>query len=336
MNQNDLTPFFRYNYVVFFAISDYWKAILGKELYESPYVHVYERTFRGSKLLQFLFRIHWSYKINSIVDIPLKWIWFKKMYNQAFENDLPICFIYMDGIYLYRDGGFTDYVRKKDPRNRQVIVHQDLITKKCKFDYSIIRSKVDMATTYDQGEAKKYKIHYFREDTYSKLIPLPSTVDFIYDVFFLGAAKDRLDEILDTYKYLTRNGIKCKFIITGVDEEKKYYSEGIEYSSGISYIDNLQYIIKSKCILEIIQKGSVDITTRALEAIAYQRKLLTNCKVIPDGYFNKGQLQVFESPSSIQIDFIEELYNQNIFKPIFDLNPMRRLLFIQNELESVK
>ena len=86
-----------FNFVFFFARDDYWEAIIGKELYSSPNVHIYKSAFSGHPILQRLFKLHWAYRINRIIELPFKWLWFKMMYNQKFDNDLPLCFIYMGG-----------------------------------------------------------------------------------------------------------------------------------------------------------------------------------------------------------------------------------------------
>lgn len=327
-------PELHYNFVFFFARDDYWKAILGKEVYDSPNVHIYQEAFESGVFLQKLFKIHWAYRINRKIKLPFKAIWFKRMYTQQFTNDLPLCFIYMGGNNIYADGGFSNYVRRKNKKNRQVILHNDLIAKKCNYDYSIIRNKVDLATTYDLSEAQKYNIHYFREDTYSKIIELPDEPSYDCDVYFLGAAKDRLNEIMDVYFRLTESGLRCKFIITGVKDENKVKSPGLFYSNGITYKENIKNVISCRCVLEIIQKGSMDITTRALEAIAYQRKFLTNCQVVPENYYNEGQLQVFKAAKDIDIMFLKDNYDQKDFPPCFDMNPYRRLYDIQEQLEE--
>lgn len=324
----------KYNFVFFFANCDFWKAILGTELYNSENSRVYKYAFEGNKFLQFLFRIHWSYKINNIIELPFKSLWFKKMYNQNFNNDLPLCFVYMGGNNIRFDGGFTDYVKKRSSKNRQVILHNDLIAKKCNYDYSIIRNKVDLATTYDLDEAKKYGLPYFQETTYSKLIEEPDNVNFEYDVYFLAAAKDRLPMIYNVYNKLTSAGVKCKFQITGVAPEDQISGEGLEFISILPYEESLKNIIKSKCVLEIIQGGSADITTRVLEAIAYKRRLLTNCQMCNNEFFNEGQLQVFENADDIDIDFILAPLNPDEYEPKLDMNPFNRLYFIQDELES--
>lgn len=327
-------PALHYNFVFFFVDSDFWKAIIGKELYHSPNTRVYATAFDGPKWLQKLFHFHWAYRVNRKIDLPLKRLWFRRMYRQDFDNDLPLCFVYLGGNCIRYDRGWTDYVRKKDPRNRQVIMHQDLIAKKIHYDYSIVRDKVDLAVTYEISEAKKYGIHYFREDVYSKLIEEPAQVEYEQDVYFLGAAKDRLPKILAVYRRLHDAGLRCRFIIAGVRPEDRVSGEGIEYTTGISYTENLQNVIRSKCVLELIQKGSSDITTRVLEATAYRRRLLTDCKLCMPENFNKGQLQVFEEPEDIDIDFFRQPFTPEDYDIKLDMNPMRRLYDIQAQLEG--
>lgn len=324
----------RYNFVFFFAESDYWKAILGKELYEHENVRVYESAFRGNRLLQFLFKIHWSFRINCKINLPLKSLWFRRMYQQDFNNDLPLCFVYMGGNSIRFDGGFTDYVRKQSPKNRQVILHNDLIARKCHSVYGHLRKKVDIATTYDRAEAEKYGIDYFCETTYSKLYSVSEKDEIKQDVYFLGAAKDRLDQLLAIHEHLQKNGVSCLFMISGVPEDKQVKREGLQYITGISYMENLKHVVESRCILEVIQGGSVDITTRVLEAVAYGKKLLTNCDECNESFFNQGQMKKFHGPEDIDITFIKESYKSSDYPVQMDLNPLRRLYFIQDRLEA--
>lgn len=323
----------KYNFVFLFAYQDYWKAILGEELYNGKQTRVYRTAFEGSTLMQTLFHYHWAYSLNCKIRMPLKWLWFERMYHQDFNNDLPICFVFMGGNNIRFDSGFCKYIKKKDPRNRIVILHNDLISKHCAgYKYADIREKADLAITYDKSEAEKYGIAYFQETTYSKLVQEPENVSFEYDVYFLGSAKDRLEKIHESFNYLRQNGFKCKFIVTGVPEEKRI--EGIEYSNGISYEQNLKYVINSRVLLEIIQGGSFDITTRALEAIAYRRKFITDCPLDLGSYFNEHQLLRFEKVQEINPDFILREFKPEMFDPRIDLNPMKRLYFIQEKLEK--
>lgn len=334
METAESRPELHYNFVFFFVENEFWKAIIGKDLYRGSHSRVYETAFDGPGWLQKLFHYHWAYNINRRIDLPLKRLWFRRMYKQDFDNDLPLCFVYLGGNRIRYDRGWTDYVRKRDPRNRQVMMHQDLIAKKCHYDYSIIRNKVDLAVTYEVTEAEKYGINYFREDVYSKLIEEPAQVEFESDVYFLGAAKDRLPKILAVYRRLHDAGLKCKFLIAGVRKEDRVSGEGLEYIDWLNYTENLQNLIRSKCVLELIQKGASDITTRVLEATAYRRRLLTDCKLCMPENFNEGQLQVFDDPADIDLDFFRQPFAPEQYKIIPDMDPMRRLYYFQAQLEE--
>lgn len=327
-------PELKYNFVFCFAHDDYWEAILGRELFDCENVHVFDGAFEGSRLLKKLFRIHWSYSLNSKINLPFKRIWFSRMYKQKFPKKLPLCFVYVGGNSIRYDGGWCKYLRNKTGNDRQVILHNDLIAKKCKYDYRLIRDKVDLATTYDQSEAEKYNIHYFQETTYSKLIEEPEQPEFKQDCYFLGAAKDRLPKIMATYEKLRSMGLKCKFMIAGVPEDQRVEAEGVEYTTGISYKENLKNIIESKCVIEVIQGGSCDITTRALEAIAYRRKIATDCQICDTDYFNPGQLHVYTTPETLDPAFFAEPYTPEDYPPQLDMDPLRRLYDIQEQLEA--
>lgn len=322
-----------FNFVFLFAEGDFWQAILGKELYHGENSRVYKTAFNGNPLLQKLYHYHWAYSLNEKVRMPFKRLWFRKMYHQSFSNGLPLCFVFMGGNNIRFDAGFCDYVRKRDPRNKVVVLHEDLISKKIHYNYEEIRRKVDLAITYDAAEAKQYHIEYFQGLTYSKLIPEPDTPEFKYDVYFLGAAKDRLPRIMDAYHYFHDCGLRCKFVIVGVPKEKRIPADDIEYNY-ISYEENLRNIIKSRCVLEIIQSGASDITMRALEAIAYRRKFITDCPLDLRSFFNDGQLAQFAAINEVPEGFTNEVYDPNDYSPRVDLNPIKRLYFIQQKLEE--
>ena len=324
-----------YNFVFLFAGYDYYAAMLGKELFTHPLVRIYKYAFKGNRLEEFLFHLHTAYSINEKFEIPFKSIWFKRMYEQDFSNDLPICFVYISPNMVRYEGGFIDYVRKQNPDNRIVMLHWDLISKKVKYEYDIIKRKVDLAITYDSEESKKYGIHYFRETVYSKLVKEPESPEIKWDVYFLGAAKDRLDKLYEIYAFLRENNLKCKFLIADVPAEKRISGEGIEYIDSITYKKNLHYVIESKCILEVVQGNSSDITTRAKEAMAYGKRLITDCRSDLRSCFHEGQLICFSEVSQIDPDLIRADYPTGGYPPLLDMNPLKRLYDIQEQLEKL-
>ena len=331
--QKEITKQLEYNFVFFFATQDYYAPLLGKELYNHPQVRIYKYAFNGTKIEEGLFRFHYAYKVNKRINLPFKSVWFKRMYTQDFSNNLPICFVFIGGNMLRFDSGFVDYIKQKDVRNKVVVIHWDLISKKIKYDYALIQNKVDLAITYDKKEAVKYGIHYFQERYYSKQIEHNNN-DFQQDVYYLGSAKDRLDRIYEIFYHLVKHGVKCKFQIVGAQTKDQISCEGIEFIKPISYLDNIENVIKSKCILDISQKGSQDITLRMQEAISYERRLITDCSADIGYLFNDGQLFQFTEVQSVNPELVKAEYPVGGYPAKIKSDPLQRLYFIQDKLRK--
>lgn len=326
----------RYNYVFLFARYDYYTSLFGKNFYRGKNTRVYKLAFSGGKFTQTLFRLHWSYKINRIIPLPFKSLWFKKICRQDFEEDRPLCFVYLGGNSIRFDGGLTKYIRKKYPSARQVILHMDLIAKKCKYDYSLIRNKVDAAISYDHEEAEKYGISWYPLRFYNRTLPLTEPDHFEYDAYFLGNAKDRLPIIMGVYHKLAADNLRCKFLLTGVPAENQIPLEGVSYISGIPYEENLQYVQKSKCILEIGQGGTSASTLRLDEAVTYHRLLLSNCVAAKGSpYYIPETMSFFSEPEDIDLSFIRKSIDYSVFSQYdIDFSMDRFLIFIDRLFEE--
>ena len=326
----------KYNFVFLFARESFFTSIFGTDFYRGEHSRVYRQAFSGNELLQKLFRFHWAYKVNQKVNLPLKSIWFRRICRQDFAEERPLCYVYLGGNSIRYDGGLTAYIRKKDPPARQVVLHLDLISKKCKYDYSIIRNKVDAAVTYDRGEAEKYGINWYPGRFYNRTLPLTEPAEFETDVYFLGNAKDRLDQILAVYHQLRSQQLRCRFLLTGVPQERQEDLEGIQYIDGISYEENLQYVQSSKCILEIGQHGSDAATLRLSEAVTYHRLLLSNCSDIKNcEYYIPETMSFFTSADDIDLKFLKKEIPYEVFrKRNIDFSMDRFLQYLEQILEE--
>ena len=327
-------PGLHYNYVILFAGSDFWKAVFGQKLYECENVHICQGAFEGSIFLKKLFKVHWAYRLNSRINLPLKSIWFRKIYRQNFPTKKPLCFVYLGGNSIRFDGGLTDYIRRQSPQNRQVILHMDLISKKCNYDYKLIRQKVDEAITYDRNEAEKYGIHWYPTRIYGRKERITEPKKFDFDLYFLGAAKDRLEQIIEVYDRVSSAGLRCCFLLAGVPKEKQEQRSGIRYIDGITYEENLQYVQRTKCILEISQKGTDSNTLRLDEAVTYHRKLLTNCGSLKEkDYFIPRTMSIFSSVEEIDTEFLKEPIPYDAFSERnIDFSPQKLIRYIDNLL----
>ncbi|MBQ7999882.1 MAG: hypothetical protein IJ298_01530 [Ruminococcus sp.] len=253
------------------------------------------------------------------------------MCKQNFNNNKPCCYIFHSGKYIDQTPALYDYIKKLNPDNKAVVIYCDLISKK-QWDISKVKSVSDMIVTYDKGEAEEYGVDYFPLDFYGAVEEVTTPDTFENDVYFLGFAKDRLEEIHSAYRVLSDAGCKCKFIICGTQEKDRIEGEGLHYISPISYRENLKNVNSSRCVLEIIQGGSCAPTLRLHEACTYKRKLITN-NTNPEynDYIDSSNLLVYENAEEIDTDFGRTPVNYKGFESEAK-SPLKFIEYLENNL----
>lgn len=151
--------------------------------------------------------------------------------------------------------------------------------------------------TFDKGDAKKYKLSY-----YTPFIRLPFdevSVEEDIDFYFCGLAKDRAKTLLQLKETLEKANYKCLFIIPGITQEH-----------GVPYDENLQFVKRSKCIIDIYQKEQIGLTRRPLEALFYNKKLITNnTDIINYDFYNSNNIFILEQ---INISSISNFMDKEI------------------------
>lgn len=129
--------------------------------------------------------------------------------------------------------------------------------------------------TFDAEDAKRYGFNYINQ-VYRSMKKhqqeVPST-----DVFFIGQDKSRAVILNQMRSVLEEQGISYDFYII-TDKHTSVIAEMADYyrKQELSYEESLALLDKSKCIIEIIQKGQGGITLRTLEAAFLGKKLITN------------------------------------------------------------
>ena len=116
-------------------------------------------------------------------------------------------------------------------------------------------------TSFDPCEAERYGMEctgqYFR-------YPARRTDEISSDCFFCGLPKDRAGLLHDLRTRLESEGMRCDFVIPRTPSEKLTYPR---------YLDRLA---RTRCVIDICQRGQTGLTRRPLEALFYDKKLLTN------------------------------------------------------------
>ena len=255
--------------IVFFnGTADYWRYYLENATVSFDVNLVFgRRIFTKSRILKYINKLHWSDRINKLLPLPLKDIWFSKM--------VPIKKTYKDKVtfliytsYLacppFDPKNFIRYLR--DNYNCKIaLMYGNTVKSEGRFfDGNMICPLADLVCSYNTEDTDKYNIKVHPTLLFDLNIPMLPLKDRETDVFFIGQEKGRGDEINRIYKTLTSSGLKCEFYIVGETEVPRL--EGIHYSNWIPYSFVANRIKQTRCILNLLWEGSKGVTLRDIEA----------------------------------------------------------------------
>lgn len=166
--------------------------------------------------------------------------------------------------------------------------------------------------SYDKNNCAQYNLKY-NSMVYSKDVILPNN-SIIYDVIFLGYAKDRLEYIENIYNLLSSQDLVCEFYIVG-DSAKKQVLPIQE--NRLNYEQYLELISKSRAILDVVQKEQSGLSLRTLEAVFFNKKLITNNKeILKYDIYHPNNIFVIENDDISQISNFLDLPYKNLEKEI--------------------
>ena len=260
-------------------------------------------------------------------------IWFPYYFKNTFHDEKPICFIVSCD---YVSPEYLRYLKNKYPRCRIVKLFRDLVKIWEERSPEFIDCKdelFDLILSIDADECKKFSMIHFNE--IGSYVPVENSANYpITDVFFAGKAKDRLDKLYEAYDIITASGYKCYFYLTEVPLDQRKCLDGIVYADHpMSYKEMLFNTVNSRCILEINQEGAIGYTSRFLEAITYNKPLITNNTSIRESdFFNPDYIQCIDKITDLDPSFISKTngfadYNyRGEFSPIHLIEKIDSLL----------
>ncbi|MCQ2107994.1 MAG: hypothetical protein MJZ05_04435 [Fibrobacter sp.] len=322
----------KYNHIIFLPRNDfYW--VCYSDLSQLDNCKLFRDIKTRSPFFSFLSRIHHSQKINNLIDLPFKSIWYKSFYDISFPKKRPLCFTFFVGILEPQwKRKFIEFLRKKYPTAKFVGYYTDLVNAPHRIVLNkpeAISSLFDELINYDREDAVKYGMSYY-PTTFSNVVK-SEACGKKKDVYFLGKAKDRFEKIISVFNQLTSSGLKCDFYLVDVPEEKRILKEGLHYIKYMSYEDNLNHIQNSRCILELMQSGAVGYTIRTWESIQFDKCLITdNLGLFNTEYYDNRYVS-FINQEIVDVDYIKNYKRFN--NPLkTKIRPKGFLSFIENLL----
>ena len=328
----------KYNYVIFNFVNpslsynwseDYYVICLKDLEHRSDVIINQVPLQEQSLFLRFLYRIHNLWFLNKFIKIPFKRIWYPMIFKNTFKDNKPICFICL----RYPPIDYLKYLKKRYPNCKIVKMFRDLILIQGKrFEVYKKAGVFDLMLSYDENDCKKYGFQPF--DEFESKIDVPISRDYpITDVFFAGRAKDRLPRLIKIYDKLEAANVKCHFYITASKKEDRQKRKGIVYASkSLTYAKMLWYSVNSKCILEISRNEAIGYTSRFLEAVLFNKLLITDNDYIKNSrFYNPQYIQIIKSEEDIDPAFIEN-FDKVDYKYANEFSPIKRLELVDELL----
>ena len=130
--------------------------------------------------------------------------------------------------------------------------------------------------TFDPGDAQRYGLTLTRQ-VYRSVESLRQPLPEAFDIYFLGQDKHRFETLRELAKQWQGRGLRT--CLRMVPEPGKTYpsTPGLEIlPHSIDYRSNINAINRSHCLLEITQANQSGLTVRCLEALFFDKKLITN------------------------------------------------------------
>jgi hypothetical protein len=294
------------------------------------------------KALNFIRKIHHSSKINGILNLPCRDIWYQSLYRSLTEivdRDTETCVIFDTGVIANLSISFLKRIQSINDNMKMVLVIVDSMhgssVHMSQAIPKILGYKWSLIFSYDKNDCLEYGFQYLGQSLYSKLYDaVPSNENS--DIYFVGRdKKGRNKEVIHLYENFQKRGITTNFNLIGssgsIQHSKLKKCKGINlYCKNISYEKIISDVLSTNCILEVVSKGQRTQTARYYEAVCYNKKILTNNPgIFKLPFYNSRNMQYFENVNDINFEWIKNKENidycySNEFSPIHLLDKIAK------------
>lgn len=116
---------------------------------------------------------------------------------------------------------------------------------------------------------------------------------FKYDFLIVMRDKGRYEVLSELTEYLCNLGYT---VFTRIISDKETKNTSLPYiGKEISYESLVHLTLDSKCIIELVKDGQTGLTLRSMESIFYEKKLITNNKLIQnEEFYNPANVMMFD------------------------------------------
>lgn len=125
--------------------------------------------------------------------------------------------------------------------------------------------------SFDMNDCEKYKLY---SNTQFMIDYEVKDQEEQQDIYFVGTDKGRYDILNRVYEFCERNSITTCFHM--IPDVGKQYNSAVITDHFIEYTEVLKNIANSRAVLDICKPGQTGCTYRAMEALLFNKKIITN------------------------------------------------------------
>lgn len=252
------------------------------------------------KIPSFLARLR-RYHIKK--DWPFFRIWLKQWTHNLQEYDIVI--IHAN----YLTPAVVKYIRSRCPEIRIIVWYWNPVDKCVPIQQFDKKSEI---WSFDEVDCKKYHLKY-NTQYYYKDIGLPKTQEK-NRALFVGRDKGRLAQLIELKELLAANQVDSYFHITSTRAARVGENNGNNqlYKEFLSYEEILHMIAESKAIIDYVSENQSGLTMRPLEAIFFEKKLITNDQsIVKRDFYTKNNIFVIgkDDPAELK-QFMDSAYQK--------------------------
>lgn len=314
-----MKPFDEY---IFLAPGSDYGTVMWSDLKSVPNCtyHDYVLNEQCPPLLHRLHHLHFSFFLNRFMTLPFQYVW-KKGYSVKIEDlsdNKKYCVIFTDISACRVDVKYLQELQSKANVELVLVLVNIVLSKR-----RLLEERFKYFSTFfsfDKADCDRYGfIHH--ASFYSKL-PIDTSGKKDSDVFFVGVSKGmRHEKLAKIYNRLKKNNLVPNFYLAH-HKNVSDRVDGIHYNEWLSYKEVLNKVSHTNCILEIVGDNQEGMTLRSMEAICYNKRLITdNLAITRLKYFESGFIQYLPQIENVDISFLKDTtpvdyQYENDFSPI--------------------
>jgi len=176
---------------------------------------------------------------------------------------------------VFLDSDVAEYIENKAPHARLIIFYRNPWFNN--YYVSAEARKKCEVWSFDQEDCKKYGLKYNPQFYLYSLLNQKEDPRYASDVFFVGKDKNRLPLLLEIKDRLEAQALKMQLYVVG-ERNVHYNKSAAAFIHGdlLAYEEVLKYTKNTKCLLELMQENQQGFTLRTVEAMFFNKKLITN------------------------------------------------------------